>query len=326
MADLPGASFDDEVPPLDESLEAEPEGPEVPEAVDETEGAPSEEAGSGLVALDLVGEKPEKRKQVALFVGEEQLRDLWERASRAKKEVDARINNPAVALQLLDQIRYARNELLAGKENYEQAERYINEVEYRVAFSGRVYRWSTSLGMGLFIYETVWAVILLLFLFLVLGTGAFSSSTTSSPSRLSSDVVFLLGSMTWGGLGGVIGAWLSLIKHISKDQDFDRQHLLWYINSPVMGIGVGAVIFVVLRAGLLSITGPAQEINSPLVIYLLAWLSGFQQNVFTDLIKRVLQVFKIEEEKEAEKASPTPPLTPITAQLSEAGDNESAES
>ena len=53
----------------------------------------------------------------------------------------------------------------------------------------------------------------------------------------------------------MIGAWLSLVKHISKDQDFDRQHTLWYINSPVMGIGVGAVIYLILRAGLLVAIG-----------------------------------------------------------------------
>lgn len=238
--------------------------------------------------------KTEKKKLVALFVRDEDMKELWERASKAEREIISSIDNASTAEELLNQLEYARNELLAGKENYEQAERYISEVEYRVAFSQRVVRLSSSLGFGLFAYETIWAFVLLVFLFLVLGPAAFSSAAIPSSKWSSPDVVFLLGSMTWGALGGVIGAWLSLVKHISLDQDFDRQHLLWYINSPVMGIGVGAVIFLILRAGLLSITGPSEAINSPLVIYLLAWLSGFQQNVFTDIIRRLLQVFKIE--------------------------------
>jgi hypothetical protein len=242
-------------------------------------------------------EKPEKKKLIKFFIRENQMKDLWRRASLAKENVDAHINNPSTASQLLDRIKSARNELMAGEENYEIAERHINEVEYRIAFVQRVKHWSSRLGIGLFVYETVWGIVMLLFMFLVLGPAAFISNSEAGAGGLSQEVSFLLGSMVWGGLGGVIGAWLSLIKHISKDQDFDRQHTLWYINSPVMGIGVGAVIYLILRAGLLSISGPAQEITSPLIIYLLAWLAGYQQNVFTSLVKRMLKVFEIEEEK-----------------------------
>jgi len=242
-------------------------------------------------------DKPEKKKLIKFFIRENQMKDLWRRASVAKDNVDAHINNPSTASQLLDRIKSARNELMAGEENYEIAERHINEVEYRIAFVQRVKDWSSRLGMGLFVYETVWGIVLLVFMFLVLGPAAFISSAEAGTAELSQEVIFLLGSMTWGGLGGVIGAWLSLIKHISKDQDFDRLHTLWYINSPVMGIGVGAVIYLILRAGLLSLSGPAQEITSPLIIYLLAWLAGYQQNVFTSLVKRMLKVFEIDEDK-----------------------------
>ncbi len=238
---------------------------------------------------------PEKKQLVKFFVPKERMEELWERASRAKAGIDAHINNPATARQLLDQIKFARIDLMAGEENYELAERHVNEVEFHIAFSQRVARWSSTLGFGLFIYETIWAIALLLFLFLVLGPEAFTSAAAFGASGRRGEVVYLLGSMVWGGLGGVIGAWLSLIRHISRDQDFDRQHTMWYINSPIMGIGVGAVIYLTLRAGLLSITGPNQDITSPLIIYLLAWLTGYQQNVFTGIVKRMLKVFEIEE-------------------------------
>ena len=253
-------------------------------------------AGMPSRSAPKLGETREVKKQLLkFFVSKERLEELWERASRAKAGVDANINNPSTARLLLDQIKYARIDLIAGVENYELAERHINEVEFHVAFSKRVARWSSTLGYGLFVYETVWGVALLLFLFLVLGPEAFTSAAAFGASGRRDEIVYLLGSMVWGGLGGVIGAWLSLIRHISRDQDFDRQHSLWYINSPIMGIGVGAVIYLVLRAGLLSITGPGQDISSPLIIYLLAWLTGYQQNVFTGIVKRMLKVFEIEE-------------------------------
>lgn len=298
MDQIPGEGQPQEVQPVDADLPVPSDSQE-----GEVSGSPSDaELASAAPEVEPGEELPEaekrsKRRMVKLFVQEEQMKALWERASNAKTAVDESINNAAIAHEMLDQISFARNELLAGEENYEHAERAINEVEYRVGLSRRVAGWSTSLGAKLFIYESAWALVLLLFLFLVLGPQAFSATAAPLTSRFSADVVFLLGSMTWGGLGGVIGAWLSLIKHISKDQDFDRQHTLWYINSPVMGIGIGAVIYLIMRAGLLSLSGPGEAINSPLIIYLLAWLAGYQQNVFTDIIKRLLQVFKIEEEK-----------------------------
>jgi hypothetical protein len=96
----------------------------------------------------------------------------------------------------------------------------------------------------------------------------------------------------WGGIGGVIGAMISLVKHIAIDQDFDRQHMMWYIASPIVGYGVGAVIFIIIRAGLLSLTGPG-DISSPFIMYVMAWLGGYQQNVFTNLLKRILKLFQV---------------------------------
>ena len=56
------------------------------------------------------------------------------------------------------------------------------------------------------------------------------------------------------------------------------------------------------------ISGPDQEITSPLIIYLLAWLAGYQQNVFTSLVKRMLKVFQVEEDKgETAAAQPAQP-------------------
>jgi hypothetical protein len=295
--------------------ESQPDMTEQPAVTDMTGvESPPEGESAVLVAPDEPGEeqKRQKRRMVRMFVTEDQMKALWERASQAKITVDTSINDAALAHEMLDQISFARNELLAGEENYEHAERAINEVEYRVGLRKRVAGWSTSLGYWLFLYESAWALTLLLFLFLVLGPQAFSASAAPGGRALSPDVVFLLGSMTWGGLGGVIGAWLSLIKHIAKDQDFDRQHTIWYINSPVMGIGIGAVIYLIMRAGLLSLSGPGEAINSPLIIYLLAWLAGYQQNVFTDLVKRLLHVFKIEEEK-----SPVEPPVSLGAGISE---------
>jgi hypothetical protein len=241
--------------------------------------------------------KPEMLK---LLVTDEDIQQLWERADIAQKGVIDHIATIPLGQKMLNFIQNGKNELLGGKENYEEAERYINEVEYRVSFSRKLKSLSKVYTTGLYLYEIVWAVVLLLFL--VLGIGV-SAAFASAKMEGTPDQTYLLTSMVWGGFGGVIGALLALIKHIAIDQDFDKQHTWWYFSSPTMGVGMGAVVYLFLHVGLFSIVGADTDIASPLVIYVFAWLAGYQQNVFTDLVKRMMKTLmgedlKAEKEKE----------------------------
>jgi hypothetical protein len=225
---------------------------------------------------------------VNALVTRKALKDLWLRADRAQKLIQERVKALGIARELLDLIQAARNEILAGKDHYEEAERFINEVEYRVELSGKMGEWTKVYGLPLLIYEVIWAAISFAVMFYWMNWAGYSIFQEGS-----TDFAYFVGCMMWGGIGGVIGALISLVKHIAIDQDFDRQHIMWYISSPIVGYGVGAVIFLVLRAGLLSLTGPGQSITSPLSMYAIAWLSGYQHNVFTDILKRILKIFKV---------------------------------
>jgi hypothetical protein len=146
-----------------------------------------------------------------------------------------------------------------------------------------------------------------------MGTYAFDS--TASIDRvleINPDLIYLLSSMIWGGFGGVIGAIFALIKHVAQDQDYDKQHNIWYINSPLMGLGVGTATFLLLRAGLLSLLGPEGGIVSPIVIYILALLGGYQHNVFTDIVKRMVNVFQVEDK--TQKSGPPKQSQPVKAE------------
>jgi len=245
-------------------------------------------------------EQVAKDEMVEMLVTEDVLLHLWDRADVAQNQVMEQVNTLSIARQMLDHIQSARNELMGGPENYEEAERFVNEVDYRVSLSKKLAEWSIKHVVLIYIYETVWAVALLLLLTLYLGENAFASSQADGTSIMT----YLVGSMIWGGFGGVIGAILSLVKHIAQAQDFDKQHTWWYINSPPIGIAMGAFIFLIMQGGLLSITGNVESITSPIVIYILAGLAGYQQNVFTDLIKRLMKVFEIQDSKEDEEKPP----------------------
>ena len=140
-----------------------------------------------------------------------------------------------------------------------------------------LYRLSYSLGVFLFFYEVAWGALLLWALFFKVNTTTLSTVAFGGDSQSNA---YVLGSLLWGALGGVVGGLYSLIKHISEDQDFDKQYALWYLAAPPIGMIVGAVVYMITGLGIFSITG-GQKVSQPILIYVLAWIAGFQQNVFT---------------------------------------------
>ena len=123
----------------------------------------------------------------------------------------------------------------------------------------------------------------------------------------------LLSTMFWGGVGGVIGALRALIKHTSQEQDFDKQHSLWYLISPLMGAVLGSIIYLVMSVGVIAITSGTSTITSPAIIYLLSGIAGFKHNVFTSIVNRAIKLFEggsSDDTSAEEKANETPPPPP----------------
>lgn len=217
-----------------------------------------------------------------MFVTEKRLNELWERADQARVDVRNMIPSLDMARALLDQIEYARNELMVSPDRYEEAERAINEVEMRISIVQRSQREAPD-AMKLFFYEVAWGALLLLSLLGFL------------PNMLSfveGAYVYLLMSAVVGAFGGITGALYSLWKHVSKEMDFSKQFTIWYIVNPIMGFILGGFVYGVVQAGFISLqTGDTSaEITSvPYIILVLAFIVGFQQNVAWELMRRVIK-------------------------------------
>ncbi len=243
---------------------------------------------------------PAHPAMVELLISDQEIKELWSRIDGAQRGVLEHISTLKIAQPLLDYIQEARDELLNGPENYEKAERYLNEVEVRIAMSRRLKELSRWYTVGLYLYELLWAVALL---FVLLQSIGLSTAFSSSDVGEGFVPTYFLGSMIWGGFGGVVGALIALIKHIAIRQDFDTQHTWWYLSSPAMGLGFGAVVYLFMQVGLYAVIGAGGTIASPVVIYAVSWLAGYQHNVFSDLVKRMLKTLMGEPKpsKEAEK-------------------------
>ncbi len=334
--------------------------PEDPGAAKAEMEKPPEEAARGAplfshLALEIPGLEPQtpapQQKEALdadpemlnLLVSDDDLRELWQRADVAQGMINQEIHSIEIGRQMLNHIRDGRNELLAGRDHYEEAERFINEVDFRVQLSRLVRKWTKQWGWWLFLYQILVGIVLLGLIITQFGSFAFAgakeinlSQVTPTPTAVTGqaesenepaptptpavvvgrsgakwvrgmgpDMIYLMVTMLWGGIGGVVGALTSLIQHTSIDQDFDKQHKMWYFGSPWVGVALGASVFLLTRAGLLSLIDSSTDIQSPIIIYVLGFLCGYRQNVFTELIKRVLNAFRFEE-----TAPTTPPPQP----------------
>ena len=289
-------------PPLPEDLEPEPEAEA--EAARPVRFSTAMPLPSPVADLEPEPESPDLAADEALvgmLVPDARLRSLWERADVLRSRVYEEVENLQLATRLLDKIERARNMLMAGRENFEEAERILAEVEYRIHHARRVREWSRTLGVRLLLYEVAWALLIVAgMVFLpVLVPRVFPAASADSLQ----DIHVALITMLWGGLGGVVGALVALRTHVARDQDFDRQWSIWYLTNPLMGIVLGAFIFLIVRAGLFALLpSSGGEIQSTWLVYALGWLAGFQQNVAYDLVERVVRIFEVEDREEPEEA------------------------
>lgn len=261
------------------------------------------------VPLPTHADLPGETDMVNLLVKREALVKLWKRSEAAQEAINSFINNIKTATALLELVRQARNEILAGKDHFEEADRLLSEAEYRIDFYQRMVKSARRIGGWLLAYEVLWLI----------GLGICVALLNLTQTRPSLQTVFtavdvsqFLNSLVWGGLGGVVGALYALWKHVADDQDFDSQYAMWYITNPVLGVALGAFVFLIIQAGFFSLTAGAnagQTIQSAAVIYVLAWICGFKQNVVYEIVRRILDVFRVNvqtESTETEKTTEKP--------------------
>jgi ABC-type multidrug transport system fused ATPase/permease subunit len=252
-------------------------------------------------SLSVVGDIPADKNLLNHEITPEKIRLLLRRTEVARQRVNQEIDSIQLAQELLDVIRSGKTLLLAGAEHFDEAERMFNEVEYRLAYNKRVKFWSGSFAFKLLWYEIGCLFILGIgaFIFPPILSGFMSGEFALLPIRVPAfvnpdDVYTLVSTMIWGGLGGVVGAMYSLWRHVSVKQDFNPQHSIWYITQPLMGMPIGAFIFIALRIGIILTYDQTINIQNPFIIYIIAWIAGFQQNVVYEIVRQIIKLFRIE--------------------------------
>lgn len=245
-------------------------------------------------APDVDSLSPDTSPEMAgLFLTDERLNNLWGRMDAAQQSIRVAVPSIDLARKLLGTVEKARNLLLQNRDNYEEAERKVSEVELEVTIIQRSMTESKA-ATGLFLYELAWSILLIF----ILALGGFGINLP----WLSDTLAYAISSAAWGGLGGIVAAISALWRHVSVEMDFSKSYWMWYIANPIMGIFLGVVMYLLMVAGLFSLTlsSPSDQITSPLIIYFIAFVVGFRQNVAWDLIKRVTNVMNLTESESKE--------------------------
>lgn len=129
-------------------------------------------------------------------------------------------------------------------------------------------------------------------LFLV-GLGALAVIYFSHrwPSDLNSLGSIPIGVVWFGALGAVLISLTGVVEHAA---DWDGRLYLWHLSRPLMGAALGVVAVLILQAGVLAAGTPltAETPGAPknLLFYLVAFLVGYREETFRELIKRLVDL------------------------------------
>jgi hypothetical protein len=251
----------------------------------------SEEVGLPLTAYQRAVDLQSQKLLLDMFVTDASLTALWQEIAKLESDITTHTRglSQTVADELIDRLKTARNMLLHDRDRYEDASREVAAVRYRL----------TRIRTAGFSQQPrpILAYLLLVLPILILGFAATNPIWVliGSPAEVAgTSFPTLWNTIMWGGLGGLSAALWGLWRHVAQKQDYDPQHAQWYYLSPIMGLIFGPLVTLVAQIGLPAFFDLASRESSsiaidPIVLYILAWVVGFQQNLLLRLINNVLK-------------------------------------
>jgi hypothetical protein len=226
-----------------------------------------------------------------LLVSDIRINWLLERASQLEERVNREIENVHLRRLLHKEINLTRKDQIGNRDQFDEAERILNEVENRIQLAEQVRSWSASIRTRLLLYEMVLSILVIAGLvgFPSLVANFFATNFPEQSVGLLGGLENLSRAMLWGGLGGICSALIGLQTHAAVEEEVDRRWALWYLAAPFMGLVLGALIFLAARAGFLILLPSSDgQVEAMWVVYGLCWLIGFQQHLAYETVERVV--------------------------------------
>jgi hypothetical protein len=255
-----------------------------------------------------------REREVLDYVGLKQRQALWQEITELYRQVPEVLSRDELHDEALSLLQKAQDILMEKPRQFDVAQYNVSQVRAILVRRKNIVGWTNTYGWATFMYEVLWIV----------ATGA---AVLFAPvivnwiegvlGQLPSFIVIgdLWNTSAWGGVGGVTGALYSLYWHAAKKQDFDKQYIMWYFVQPVIGVIIGAAIYIFFGAGLINIIGESGSgAQTPLDLfpYAVAWLAGFRQQFILELVDRFIQFLTSggQQQPQQQPATPAQPAAP----------------
>lgn len=106
---------------------------------------------------------------------------------------------------------------------------------------------------------------------------------------IASEFIVLIRVLGWGMLGGVIGAMYNLPRFVQQ-REYDPAYTMHYFARPLVGLLLGAMLFVISQAGILAGNIVIGDFKAgPLFLYVFALLAGFKQESVGDFFENLVK-------------------------------------
>ncbi len=214
-----------------------------------------------------------------------------DRISQLYDEVKEQLgDNRIVATECMGLLLKARESF--GKQDYAAAEFYAESVETRMkqsTTSQRAARRPIVWVIGLWNLAMLAAGVLSVMVTYILNLTFFGLPVAP-------EAIVLMRAMSWGVVGGVLGAMTNLISAVRRSE-YDPAHDVSYVARPLVGAIIGGIFFLLSQAGIVAgniVVGDVQV--GPVFLYVFAVLAGFGQDIvlesFRNLLRTVLRAQK----------------------------------
>jgi hypothetical protein len=225
------------------------------------------------------------------FVTPQRQNELWAQLEALQEEVVQQVHsNRRLTDAYQADLLFATSLLLQSPANFEEARQIVYRVRADLQRERRVLADINRFRPRLVAYDVLWLILVFLLI------GADPWFRTLIPEGLPILKMALL-PMIFGTLGATFNSLMALHEHTTIRRDFDPIHVSWYVLNPLAGALTGLVVFIFFVVTGTTFTpnlatqremGDAQ---APLVIWLLAFIVGWQQNVLFSLLNRFLKSF-----------------------------------
>jgi hypothetical protein len=284
--------------------------PAIRNVMDEFAGSPQLRPSS----REIFKPQPEDTPNEALlkqFVTSQRLRDLWHQIDALQEEVIQNVRSDRNSTDIYQQdLLYSSSLLLQSAANYDEARQIVYRIRGDLARERRVVTDIKKYRTKLTLYYAVWFVLVVMVSRFDPQFRALIPDTLPILKLAFPPVLFAI-------LGALFNGIMALISHTTVRRDFDPLYVSWYLINPLLGGLLGLVVFVFFVVTGTSFTPNlptdpnAATTQAPLVIWLLAFIVGWQQNTAVALLNGFLKtVSPTAVEDKSIDSRPTTPASP----------------